>query len=119
VSSAEIAIENTVTPAADATHPSGHGRNVITEQRLMFRATAIVDATVDWRDKFRNDAAGDLLAVSLKMANGSIGSVLTWTGNISLTTQPAVTYVDGIGYIQLEGEFVTIGAAAALTLTQS
>lgn len=114
VSSAEIAIENTVTPTPDGTHASGHGRNIITEQKLMFRATVIEDGTTAWRDNARNDAAGDILAVTLVMASGAAGNVLTWTGNITLTAKPEVTYVDGLGYLNVEGEFTSV-----LTLTQS
>lgn len=119
VSSVEISIENVVSPSKDGTHASGYGKNVITEQKLMFRATVIEDGVTSWRDKARNDAAGDLLAVSCVMSSGAAGNVLTWTGNISMTKIPEVTYVDGIGYRNVEGEFVTASSAAALTLTQS
>ena len=119
VSSAEISIENEVTPTADGTHASGHGRNIITGQKLMCRVTLLEDGVINWRDKARNDAAGDLLAVSIVMSSGAAGNVLTWTGNINLVSKPAVTYVDGLGYVSIEGEFVTTSSAAALTLTQS
>lgn len=118
-SSAEIAIENTVTPAPDGTHATGYGRNIITGQKLMYRASILEDGSVDWRGKFRNDAAGDLLAVSLQMSAGSAGNVLTWTGSICLTEQPSIEYLDGLGYVSLAGEFVTSSASAALTLVQS
>jgi hypothetical protein len=119
VSSVEISIENEVTPVADGTHASGHGRNIITGQKLMCRVTILEDGTINWRDKARNDASGDLMAVSIVMATGTAGNVLTWTGSINLVNKPTVTYVDGIGYVSIEGEFVTTSAAAALTLTQS
>lgn len=117
--SVEIAIENTVTPAPDGTHSTGYGRNVITAQKLMFRASILEDASVDWRGKFRNDAAGDIIAVSVPMSAGSAGNVLTWTGNVSLSEQPAIEYLDGLGYVSLVGEFITTSASAALSLAQS
>lgn len=118
VASVEISIENTVAPAKDGTHASGYGNNVITEQKLMFRAKAIIDST-DWRDKFRNDSSSDLLAISVAMATGAAGNVLTWTGSICLTVEPKTEYIDGIGYVDLEGEFISSTGSAALTLTQS
>lgn len=119
VSSVEISLENTVTPSVDGTHASGYGRNVITDSKAYFRATIQEDASITWRDKARNDSTGDVLAVSVVMSTGTAGNVLTWTGSITLSKQPAITYVEGIGYWQVEGEFFTTGAGAALTLTQS
>lgn len=119
VSSIEISIEGEVTPIADGTHASGHGRNIIKDTKCMFRATVLEDGATDWFGKAKNDAAADLLAVSAVMASGTAGNVLTWTGSITLTKMPEVTYVDGIGYRNVEGEFVTTSASAALTLTQS
>lgn len=119
VASAEISIENTVTPSVDSTHASGYGKNIITDQKLLFKATVIEDGVTAWRDKARNDSEADLLAVSLLMSTGAAGRVLTWTGTICLTKKPEVTYQDGIGYLNVEGEFITTSGAAALTLTQS
>lgn len=119
IASVEISIEGKVTPTKDGTHATGYGRNVLTEQKLMFRAVALEDGTTDWFDKARNNASGDLLAISCAMASGTAGNVLTWTGTITLGKTPEVTYVDGIGYRSIEGEFVATGASAALTLTQS
>lgn len=119
ISSAEISIENTVSASKDAVHASGFGRNVITEQKLLLKMSVLEDGTINWKDKYRGDATGDALAVSLPMSTGSAGNVLTWTGNITLTKKPTISYVDGIGYAQVEGEFFTAGAAAALTLTQT
>lgn len=119
VSSVEISVENTVTPSKDGTHASGYGRNVITESKAFFRATVQEDGTTNWRDKARNDAAGDLLAITVVMGSGAAGYTQTWTGTITLSKQPVVTYVEGIGYWQVEGEFMTASSAAALTYTQS
>lgn len=118
-SSVEIAIENTVTPAPDGTHSTGYGQNVITAQRLMYRASILEDGSVDWRGKFRNGSVGDVIAVSVPMSAGSAGNVLTWTGNISLTEQPTIEYLDGLGYVSLVGEFITTSASAALSLAQT
>lgn len=119
VASVEISIDGKVTPTKDGTHATGYGRNVVTERKLMFRAQLIEEGSVDWHGKARNDAADDLLTVSCVMSSGSAGNVLTWTGTICLTKTPEVTYVDGIGYRSIEGEFITTSASAALTLTQS
>lgn len=119
VASIEIAVENTVTPTEDGGHASGYGANIITAQKLMFRASVIEDGTVDWRGLYRNDATADVVAVSAVMASGTAGNVLTWTGNIALVESPEVEYRDGIGYRTIVGEFITTGAGAALTLTQS
>jgi len=119
VSEAEIAIENTVTSYADGTHASGYGNNYITAQKLMLRAKVLETGTPDWRSLYRNDATGDAVAVSLVMSSGSAGSVLTWTGTVHLVEQPEVEYIEGIGYRNIVGEFITTGATAALTLTQS
>lgn len=119
VASVEIAVENTVTPTEDGGHASGYGANIITAQKLMFRASVIENGTVDWRGLYRNDAAADVVAVSAVMASGTAGNVLTWTGNIALVESPEVEYRDGIGYRTIVGEFITTGAGAALTLTQS
>lgn len=118
-SSVEIAIENTVTPAPDGTHATGYGRNIITAQKLMFRASILEDGAVDWRGKFRNDAVGDVIAVSVPMSAGPAGNVLIWTGNVSLSEQPTIEYLDGLGYVSLVGEFITTSAAAALSLAQT
>lgn len=119
VNSASISIENTVTPRPDATHASGLGNNVITAQSLKLALSIMEEGTTDWRGKYRNDAAADLLAVSLQMSAGAAGNVLTWTGTINLTEQPTITYVGGIGYVQLAGEFVSASDSASLTLTQT
>lgn len=114
VSSAEISIENEVTPVSDGTHASGNGRNIITGQKLMCRVTILEEGATDWQDKADNNAVGDLLTVSLPISTGTAGNVLTFAGTMCLTAEPTVTYVDGIGYVTLEGEFTT-----TLTLTQS
>jgi hypothetical protein len=119
VAEAEIAIENTVSSVEDGTHASGFSNNYITAQKLMGRFTVLETGSLDWRGLFRNDASGDVVAVSLVMATGTAGNVLTWTGNIHLVEQPEVVYREGIGYRTLVGEFITTGASAALTLTQS
>lgn len=119
VAEAEIAIENTVSPAPDGTHASGFGQNIITAQKLMGRFKVIETGTADWRALYRNDDAADAVAVSLVMSSGTAGSVLTWTGTFHLVEQPEVEYIEGIGYRTLVGEFITTGASAALTLTQS
>lgn len=119
VASAEIAIENTVTSIEDATHSSGFGANLITGQKLIGRFTVLETGTPDWRGLYRNDATGDVVAVSLVMSSGTVGNVLTWTGNLCVTEQPKVEYRDGIGYRNIVGEFVTGSDSAALTLTQS
>lgn len=119
VSAAEVSIEGTVTPVVDGTHASGRGKNIITDSKAMFRATVMEDGTTNWRDKYRGDAVGDIIAVSMAISQGTAGNVLTFTGNVTLSAQPTITYVEGIGYWQIEGEFITTGAAAALTLTQS
>ena len=59
------------------------------------------------------------MAVSLVMSSGSAGSVLTWTGTAHLGEEPEGEYIEGIGYRNIVGEFITTGAGAALTLTQS
>ncbi len=119
VASMEIAIENTVSPVEDGCHASGYGQNIITGQKLMLRASVVEDGTVEWRDLYRNDATADVVAASVVMASGTAGNVLTWTGNIALVEEPVVEYRDGIGYRTIVGEFITTGAGAALTLTQS
>ena len=119
VAEAEIAIENTVTPCPDGTHASGFGNNYITAQKLMGRFKVIETGTPDWRGLYRNDAVGDVVAVSCVMSSGTAGSVLTWTGNLCIVEQPEVEYIEGIGYRTIVGEFITTGASAALTLTQS
>jgi len=118
-SSVEIAIENTVTPAPDGTHSTGYGQNVITGQKLMYRASILDTGAVDWQGKFRNNEVGDLLAVSVPMSAGAAGNVLTWTGTICLVEQPEIKYLDSLGYISLVGEFTTASASAALSLVQS
>lgn len=114
VSSAEISIENEVTPTADGTHASGYGQNVITSQKLMCRVVMMHDGVIDWEDKADNNVAGDIVAVSLPVSSGTAGNVLTFTGSMALTSDPTTTYVDGIGYVSLEGEFTS-----ELVLTQS
>jgi len=74
---------------------------------------------VDWHSIARNDASGDVLAVSCQMSAGSAGNVLTWTGNLALTEDVVTEYREGIGYSTVVGEFITTGAGACLTLTQS
>ena len=64
-------------------------------------------------------SVSDLLAISVAMATGAAGNVLTWTGSICLTVAPKTEYIDGIGYVDLEGEFISSTGSAALTLTQS
>ncbi len=113
-SSIEIAIENTVTPAPDGTTGTGYGRNIITGQKLMYRAIILDDGSVDWQAKFRNNDVGDLLVVHAPMSAGSAGNVLSWDGTICLTDQPDVDYLDGLGYAAVTGEFIT-----NLTLVQS
>jgi hypothetical protein len=119
IASAEIAIENVVSPVKDGSHASGFGRNIITGQKLMGRFKVEDLGSPDWRGLFRNDASGDVVAVSLVMATGTAGNVLTWTGNLHLVEQPEIVYEEGIGYRNLVGEFITTGASAALTLTQT
>lgn len=119
VSSAEISIENTVTPTPDGTHSSGFGRNIITTQACMIRASVIEDGAVDWRNAYRNDSRAAPLAVSLQMSKGAAGNVLTWTGSIALIEQPTIEYMDGVGYVTVVGEFVSDDADPCLTLTQS
>lgn len=119
VSEAEIAIENTVTPCPDGTHASGFGNNFITAQKLMLRAKVIETGTPDWRGLYRNDATADAVSVSLVMSSGTAGNVLTWTGTVHLVEQPEVEYIEGVGYRNIVGEFITTGASAALTLTQT
>lgn len=114
VAEAEIAIENTVTPKEDGTHASGRGANVITAQALRARFVVELNPSVDWNSTVRNDAAGDVLAVSCPMSAGAAGSVLTWAGSMALTEDAVTEYREGIGYATVVGEFVT-----TLTLTQS
>ena len=118
VAEAEISIENVVSPVEDGTHASGFGQNVITGQKFMLRAQ-VIDTGFDWRGLFRNDATADAVAVSLVMSSGSAGNVLTWTGTAHLVENPDKNYREGLGYRSIVAEFITTGAAAALTLTQS
>lgn len=118
VASAEISIENAVSPVEDGTHASGYGKNVITAQKIIARLV-ILDEGVDYRDKFRNDASGDVLALSLQMSTGSAGNVLTWAGNIALVEKPDPVYRDGNGYRTIVGEFIANGSNAVATLTQT
>lgn len=119
VAEAEIAIENTVSSAPGGEHASGFGQNIITGQALMGRFKVMETGSPDWRGLYRNDATGDVIAVSCVMSSGTAGSVSTWTGNLCLTEQPETEYIEGIGYRTVVGEFISTGAAAALTLTQT
>lgn len=116
--SLEILITNVISPVQTGAHASGNGKNVITEQRCTLTAV-ILDEGMDYREKHRNDAAGDLLAISAQMSVGSAGSVLTWTGNLAVMDNPAVEYREGNGYRTIAGEFVASSTGAILTLTQS
>lgn len=116
--SLEIVITNAISPVQTSAHASGNGKNIITEQRCTMTAV-ILDEGVDYRDKHRNDASGDVLAISAQMSAGSAGSVLTWTGNLSLMENPAVEYREGNGYRTLTGEFIATSTGAVLTCTQT
>lgn len=116
VGSAEVSIENTVTPAPDGTHASGFGRNVITAQATKAKVAVLAGAT-DWRAAYR---AGTKLATSIQISTGTAGNVLTFTGDAVIVEDPtAIEYIDGIGYTPLSLQFVSEDADASLTLTQS
>lgn len=116
---AEISIDGAVTLKEDGSHASGKGASRITGQACRGRFVVEHNGTVDWHSIARNDGAGDVLAVSCQMSAGSAGNVLTWTGNLALTEDVVTEYREGIGYSTVVGEFITTGAGACLTLTQS
>lgn len=116
VGSAEVSVENTVTPAPDGTHASGFGRNIITAHATKAKISVLAGST-DWRAAYR---AGTKLATSVQISTGTAGNVLTFTGDAVIVEDPtAIEFMDGIGYTPLSLQFVSEDADASLTLTQS